>query len=211
LSRSDAVTPERPYGGRLAEERRAARRTALLEAGLEVLGTQGAQAATVRAVCRQAGLSTSYFYESFANPEELFLAVFDHVVGDHDLRMSQRILKADGDLRASIAAAVHALADILEDPRAIRIVFLEAWGSEALMQRRVGLMHASAASLAQAISAAHPAARATKVHIAALAIAGGLLETLLAWIDGQLDASIDRLLHDFIDLSVGTMKHALDG
>jgi len=202
------VSTERPYGGRLAEERRTARRTALIDAGLEVLGTQGARAATVRAICRQAGLSTSYFYESFDNPDALILAVFDHVVGDHGVRMSQSILKADGDLRATIAATVHALADVLEDPRVIRVVFLEAWGSEALIQRRVALMHTSAAALAQAISAAHPDAPAVKVRIAALAIAGGLLETLLAWLDGQLDGPIDRLLDDFIELSEGTMERA---
>jgi AcrR family transcriptional regulator len=34
---------------------------------------------TVRAVCRQAGLTERYFYESFADRDEFVRAVYDHV------------------------------------------------------------------------------------------------------------------------------------
>src|SRR5918999_5057985 len=51
----------RVYAGMAAEERRARRRARLLEAGLELLGTKGAQATSVTAVCRLARLTPRYF------------------------------------------------------------------------------------------------------------------------------------------------------
>ncbi|WP_405145431.1 hypothetical protein OG308_18025 [Nocardia salmonicida] len=56
-----------------------------------------------------------------------------------------------------------------------------------------------------------PPADGGPIKIAALAIIGGLLETLLAWIDGQLDSPLDQVLELFIDklfidISVGTME-----
>src|SRR5438270_12648428 len=70
------------YGGIPADERRAERRERLLEAGLEILGTEGWQAATVRAICKQARLNPRYFYESFSGLDELLVAVFDTIVTD---------------------------------------------------------------------------------------------------------------------------------
>ena len=51
-----------------------------------------------------------------------------------------------------------------------------------------------------------PPADGGPIKIAALAIIGGLLETLLAWIDGQLDSPLYQGLELFIDISVGTME-----
>ena len=41
------------------------------------MGTEGAAAATMRATCREAALTERYFYESFANRDELLVAVLD--------------------------------------------------------------------------------------------------------------------------------------
>ena len=72
--------PARAYGGVSEEQRRAARRLRLLEAGLEIIGTQGYAAATLRAVCARAELTERYFYESFANREALLVGVHRWVV-----------------------------------------------------------------------------------------------------------------------------------
>ena len=71
--------PRAAYGGVSAEERVADRRARLLEAGLECFGTAGSPATGVKDVCRAAGLTDRYFYESFKDGRALFLAVFDDV------------------------------------------------------------------------------------------------------------------------------------
>src|ERR1700745_3649730 len=74
--------PQRTYGGVSADERIAARRARLLGAGLELFGTRGFAATGVKDVCRQAGLTDRYFYESFNDGGELFLAVFDRITDE---------------------------------------------------------------------------------------------------------------------------------
>ena len=70
-------TPARAYGGLSAGERVAARRERLLDAALELYGTRGFLATGVKDVCRAAGLTDRYFYESFTNSGDLFGATFD--------------------------------------------------------------------------------------------------------------------------------------
>ena len=77
----DAVTQARPYAGVDAADRQARRRTRLLEAGLDLLGSNIDPAElTVRGICQQSGLATSYFYESLADKDQFISAVFDWVI-----------------------------------------------------------------------------------------------------------------------------------
>ena len=59
----------RAYGGLAPEDRAAARRARFIEAGIELFGTQGFRAATVRGVCAAAGL-TDRTPEGFTNSIE---------------------------------------------------------------------------------------------------------------------------------------------
>src|SRR3954447_8802688 len=74
--------PSRSYGGVSADDRVAARRAKLLDAGLELFGTRGYRATGVKDICRAAGVTARYFYESFTNTAELFLAVFDRLTDE---------------------------------------------------------------------------------------------------------------------------------
>ena len=65
------------YGGRTAEERRAERRERLLDAGLELFGTQGYANTSIEALCAATRLNPRYFYESFPTREALLRAVYD--------------------------------------------------------------------------------------------------------------------------------------
>src|SRR5512139_3717483 len=58
----DMSESARHYGGVSAQERKAARRERLLDAGLQLFGTPGGDRVTVSAVCAEAGLTERYFY-----------------------------------------------------------------------------------------------------------------------------------------------------
>ena len=64
----------RTYGGESADDRLTRRRRQLLDAGLELFGTAGYRATTVRQLCREAKVSDRYFYEQFDSTEDLLLA-----------------------------------------------------------------------------------------------------------------------------------------
>ncbi len=75
----------RLYRGVAKDERCAERRRRLIEAGIQVFGTDSYHGGTVRAVCVAAGLTERYFYESFLNREQLLHAVYAFLVeGLHD-------------------------------------------------------------------------------------------------------------------------------
>ncbi|MBK7977635.1 MAG: TetR/AcrR family transcriptional regulator, partial [Deltaproteobacteria bacterium] len=73
--KTDGVGAGRSYRGKAAGDRSAERHRRFVEAGLELFGNHGFSATTVKALCTEAGLTERYFYESFANREELFLEV----------------------------------------------------------------------------------------------------------------------------------------
>jgi AcrR family transcriptional regulator len=71
--------PSGRWSGVPIEDRQALRRDELVAAGVALLGGEGGPALTVRAACREAGLTERYFYESFSDREEFVRAVYDDV------------------------------------------------------------------------------------------------------------------------------------
>lgn len=71
--------PGRAYGGRCKEDRVAERRAKLLEAAARIYLRDGPQAASVAAICAEAGLTTRYFYESFASNDALTCTIFEEM------------------------------------------------------------------------------------------------------------------------------------
>jgi AcrR family transcriptional regulator len=192
-----APSSVRTYRGEAPEERRARRRAQLLEAGLELLGTEGWQATTVTAVCERARLTPRYFYESFTDRDELLVAVFDGVI-DEVTRAVLAAAPADPQetLRATITAFVRV---VTEDPRKGRVVFVEAYGSEALMKRRYEVTHRMANALARQARAGRRVRKdeARRLQAASLFAVGGLVETMMVWVTGGLDSTADQVIDDY--------------
>ena len=73
---TDTAAPEgtasavsgRLWQGQTPDARQADRRQRLVEAGIELVGTQGVAALTMRAACREAAVGPRYFYDVFADP-----------------------------------------------------------------------------------------------------------------------------------------------
>src|SRR5438270_5883898 len=82
MATTNTRAPLRSYGGVSAADRVAARRQKLLDAALELYGTRGFNATGVKDICRQAGLTDRYFYESFGDAAELFIATYDRATSE---------------------------------------------------------------------------------------------------------------------------------
>src|SRR5437764_954972 len=97
------------YGGVEAPQRAATRRMQLLDAGLELLRSDGWQVCTVRAICAQARLSPRYFYESFRDRDELLVALFDEIAQEGAAAVLEAVAAAPADdARAGARAAIGA-------------------------------------------------------------------------------------------------------
>lgn len=126
-SASPSAAP-RPYGGESHAERVAARRERLLEAGLELIGTEGRSAATVRAVCATSGLNQRYYYESFRDAEDLLTQVYQLQIA----RLEAAILDSVQPGMALSQQVRHAadayFSTVRADPRLGRVVLFEVLG-----------------------------------------------------------------------------------
>lgn len=148
----------RRYRGASAEQRQQERREKLLAAGLKVFGETGYHAATVRGICHEAGLSERYFYESFANSEELLCAVYERVIATQRERMLAAITSAMPDHAAMTRAGLTAfLAFARESPASARVQFLEVLGVSPRVDQHYRRAIETFAQLLRSLHAAGPA------------------------------------------------------
>lgn len=120
----------RSYGGETQAERDARRRLQLLDAGLEVFGTEGFRSATVRGVCAAAHVADRNFYENFASLEDLLIAVHRRSVEELLAKVVAAIgeLDAGMDIEPAVERGLDAYFEFVEDPLQARVVWREILG-----------------------------------------------------------------------------------
>ncbi|WP_299556964.1 TetR/AcrR family transcriptional regulator [uncultured Mycolicibacterium sp.] len=185
----------RPYRGVDPAERVAQRRDRLLEAGLELLGGQQRDPAelTVRAICRQAGLTMRYFYESFTDKDAFVSAVFDRVVNEIAATTQAAVAAAPRreQTRAGMANIVRAIS---EDPRMGRLLFSRQL-SNAVVVRKREESHALFAMLSgRHVEATLQLPENERIKAVSHFVVGGVGQTLSAWLAGEVRLEPDRLV-----------------
>lgn len=198
----------RSYGGVPAEVRVAQRRERFLDAGLELFGTDGFRSTGVRAVCRQAGLSERYFYESFASTEALLVGVYQRCTDAmHDRIMAAMATSAAGDtgdpvrpdpgqpdlvsLDRLVRLTLEAFFDSVDDPRVLRVCWLEVLGvSPTVDATYIGGIDRFAALLAAVMAGTFDLPTDEQLRLVATALVGGVITTAIRWyLDGQQEPS----------------------
>lgn len=146
--------PQRPYRGVARDERCAERRRRLIEAGIQVFGTETYHGGTVRAVCAAAGLTERYFYESFLNREQLLRAVYDTLIDGLHQEIEAVLGAPPGSAEAPLRGVLARYFDFVETNRpGARILLFEVMGvSDALDARYRGVMRGFAALLLRAVA-----------------------------------------------------------
>ncbi|HEY2636267.1 MAG TPA: TetR/AcrR family transcriptional regulator [Solirubrobacteraceae bacterium] len=199
----EAPRPVRSYGGVSAPERIAVRRAALVEAGLELFGTRGFAATGVRDVCTQAGLTTRYFYESFTDGGELFVAVFDRLAGELFELVMAAVGAAERDPESQLRAAIETYVRTLAaDPRKGRVLFVEpvAAGPRAHEHARLHMRQMAAA--VTSVGRAHlPAGLpAHALEMGGLSVVGAIERVLVEWHQGDVEATEDQVTEFLVGL-----------
>lgn len=187
---------ERTWAGTTLDARQAERREQLIAAGYELLGEQGAAAVTVRGVTRQAKLSERYFYESFAGRDQLLLAVHDRVAdGARTAIAEATAASVSADPRMLARQGLTAFTDFLEeDPRRGRVLLLEGFANETLVRHGILLLPSFAALLVEQIGASFPEPDEIDATLSATALVGAFAHLYLAWLDGTIEVSRERLI-----------------
>jgi AcrR family transcriptional regulator len=189
--------PSRSYNGISAEQRIAERRARLVEAALEEYGTRGYLASGVKDVCRRAGLTDRYFYESFRDGTDLFLAVFDHATTTLLDVVIAAIGSAPRDERAQAYAVIEAyVRKLAEDPRLARIVFVEAPSAGARAEQHMRVTLRQFARLVEMTARSYlPDSVSDEVlRFGSIALVGAIERLMIEWQDGELGLSIDQII-----------------
>ena len=188
----------RSWRGKSGDERRRLRRDALIEAGIELFGTRGYRATSVKAVCDQAGLTERYFYEAFDDREDLLSAIYDILIQDAATVVLAALAEHETDLKASVAAGLGAFArEVTRDPRRARIQEIEVVAvSEALEEKRRGAIHAFADLIVAKARemGAEEKDGAIRLDVIALGLVGAVNEQLIDFVLGHLDLSLEELV-----------------
>ena len=127
-------TPGRLYGGETSAERLARQRQQFMDAGLELFGTVGYRATSVRLLCKQAQLTDRYFYKNFKDTEDLLAAVYSESVDQLQTTFMQAMsvsnLPADvmKNQKQLIEAGLRAFFSAVENPLIARVCWLEVLG-----------------------------------------------------------------------------------
>lgn len=196
----------RTYAGRAPDERRADRRRRLLDAGYELFGTVGWEAAGIALLCATARVGTRSFYEEFDTREDLLREVATTVVLDAVDRLRDGLAEApatpEGRVRAGITAYVGHLAD---DPRRARIAYAAVPAAGRLLPDR----HHASLAFAEVIAEEADALglpRPEHHDLLALALTGAVAE-LLGWWAAQSPAPpVEPLVEQLVRLFVAALS-----
>lgn len=196
-SPSGSRPPGRSYGGVPAEVRIAQRRERFLDAGLELFGTRGYQSTSVRAVCRQAGLSERYFYESFANTEALLIGVYlrctDQMHDDILVAMATgerspgTAGSPDDALEHVVRTTLDAFYASVTDPRVLRVCWLEVLGVSSLVDSTyISGIDRFANLVATVMAGTFGLSPDERLRLIATGLVGSVIMTAIRWyLDGQ--------------------------
>ncbi|MBF6183647.1 TetR/AcrR family transcriptional regulator [Nocardia farcinica] len=201
-------SPPVVWRGRTMASRSAERRELLLAAAYDLLGTEGAAATTMRAVCRRAGLSLRYFYESFADRDALLVEVHDRIT--HELvetvtaaLMASRDAEMDR-LRGIFDAATRWFAD---DPRRGRILFRETLADDTLRAHGATAVPAFVALVATQLEPHQTeAVSPDRLELAIRSLSGALVALFLDWLEGSLDNSREDIVEYAAQLSAAILQ-----
>jgi AcrR family transcriptional regulator len=204
-----ALAPGRAYRGLGAAQRVDARRLRLIEAGIELFGTLGFRATTVRKVCAQAGLTDRYFYESFAGLEALLDAVYRALMADLRLRLKRAAqLQRGAGIEARFTAGYDVWFKQVSDPRQARVLLSEVLGvSPAIDTLYQAAMQEFAAATAEPLAEA--GASAERRALIGQALVGAAVQVARTWAASGYRASRRAVVRSCVLVGVGTVRALL--
>lgn len=160
------------------------RRAAILAAALELFGTVGYTATSVKQICVAAGLTERYFYESFGDRKAALAGVYEMLVAELQATTAVAITPVGGGVEAKIRAGLDSFVGYLTaDPRRARVVLIEIVGVSPELEE---LRHSVLRRFGEAIGSVWSTepgfdATAERSRLTAIALSGAVNNLLVDW------------------------------
>ncbi|MCV7254153.1 TetR/AcrR family transcriptional regulator [Mycobacterium hackensackense] len=177
------------WSGVPLRDRQVLRRSELIAAGVTLLGGPDGPSLTVRAVCRAAGLTERYFYESFSDRDEFVRAVYDDVC-----TTAMTALASSSTPREAVEAFVALMVD---DPTRGRVLLLAPEREPVLTRSGADWMPTFIGLLQSRLSHVSDPARQQMI---ATGLVGALTALFTAYLDNRLSATRQQFIDYCSDL-----------
>lgn len=198
LSDGGVTTRTASWAGSTLADRQAARREKLLAAGQQLIATGGGPAASVRAVCREAGVTERYFYENFTDRDDLVLTVFGRVEHEVETAVVEAVSTCERTAIAIATAAVDAVVGLtIDQPDKGRVLFVAPMTDPVLY----GRIEAIGPSVTDLI-ATQLSAKVSRTHrsLVAASLAGALAHLFHQYVAGHLDVPREAFVEHCVRL-----------
>jgi AcrR family transcriptional regulator len=189
------------------------RRSAILDAALEVFSRRGYNGASIDEIAGAAGISKALIYEHFPSKRELHVSLLERHVQDIFMRLAQTADTNDpGDVR--LRNGVNAFFEWSENnPEAFRLLFRDTFEPEVagvldrLQNQATGAIAALMASEPALQSGRGDADLALSIEAMAQQLSGGV-QSLAIWWQAHPDIARDWLVDRVMDYAWVGLKRA---
>jgi AcrR family transcriptional regulator len=164
----------------------------LIAAGVDLLGGEAGPALTVRAVCRAAGLTERYFYESFSDRDEFVRAVYDDVC--------TRAMSTLSSSTSAQDAVERFVALMVDDPTRGRVLLLAPTVEPVLTRSGASWMPSFIELLQRKVTRITGIAEPAVQAMAATGLLGALTALFIAYLDGRLTATREQFIDHCVDM-----------
>jgi AcrR family transcriptional regulator len=189
------------WAGVPIKDRRAERRALLIDAAFRLFGDGGEAAVSVRSVCRECGLNTRYFYESFTDTDDLLGAVYDDVSAQLGADVEAALENAGDSLRARTRAGIAAVLGFSSaDPRRGRLLFTDARANPVLAARRAATQDLLRGGVLAAGWRLNPGSDPIAAQVGAAMYTGAMAELAQQWLAGHLGTDLDVVVDHALSL-----------
>jgi len=130
-------TKPRSYRGISMDERRDQRRRQIMQAALTVFALHGFHGATVRLICREAGLTERYLYEAFDNLDELFDAVWEEEAQKLEVSLAEAGTRHDDPDRRLRAVLTAYFSHLSANREVAQVLLIEGYSASKNMESTV--------------------------------------------------------------------------
>ncbi|RFA31002.1 hypothetical protein CAI21_03240 [Alkalilimnicola ehrlichii] len=198
MTDANTARPVRKYRGQTTEQLKAERRERLLQAGEELIGSDGYGATSIDRLCSAGRVSTRHFYEHFSSREELLGALFDAFIRDAFNEVLQAFEGSgqEGALAGTLAALTAFARFCMNNPERARIALVETVGvSPAMEEKRRAAIRQFAGLVAQFADklAAEGVLPEADYQLSGIALVGASNELLVEWLSGGTGLSREQM------------------
>jgi AcrR family transcriptional regulator len=182
---------QRTYSGISLQERAMQRRRRFIEAGIELFGSLGYHATTVRKLVAVSGLTNRYFYASFDSMEDLQAALTDN----------------NQSSEYKIVQGLSCFFDAMRDPQFAKITHSEVLGISQRVDATYSRQSASFALLLMGYVQDMDTLSITETEkqFIGAALVGAVTHAAIVWVRNEYDQPIEQVVKATSVIFLGTL------